>query len=146
MRGALNDKLGVRDLMMEKQPCIKSIAQQQGYHAENYACQYLQTAGLLLLTRNFRCKYGEIDLIMRDNDTIVFIEVRYRQQQYYGSPIETITLQKQQRIRRAAQTYLLQYDKAQKYFWRYDWLGLNALPQIGHFNVEWIQNAWEEDY
>ncbi len=55
-----------------------------GDHAELLACRYLQRHGLRLLTRNFHCRRGEIDLIMRDGDSLVFVEVRYRQQVRFG--------------------------------------------------------------
>ncbi|MFI4955201.1 MAG: YraN family protein [Gammaproteobacteria bacterium] len=119
--------------------------QKLGYHAENHVCHYLQKAGLTLLMRNFRCKQGEIDLIMRENDTIIFVEVRYRHNHQYGSAVESITVSKQNRIRRAAQIYLQRYDPDERFFWRYDWAGVSTLPN-GKFAVEWIPNAWEEDY
>ena len=49
-----------------------------GDHAEQLACVFLQQQGLQLVTRNYRCRGGEIDLIMRDDDSLVFVEVRYR--------------------------------------------------------------------
>ncbi|MGB2102435.1 MAG: YraN family protein [Porticoccaceae bacterium] len=52
-----------------------------GIWAENLACEWLSDRGLVLLQRNFRCRYGEIDLIMQDGDCLVFIEVRYRKKQ-----------------------------------------------------------------
>jgi putative endonuclease len=131
---------------MENPSCNNLTAkQQQGTHAENHACHYLQKAGLLLLKRNFRCKFGEIDLIMRDNDTLVFVEVRFRQNNYYGGALESINTAKQKRIRRAAQIYLQRHDPDDQFFWRYDWVAVNILPD-GKFKIEWIPNAWEEDY
>lgn len=125
-------------------PVNTTFKQAQGYYAESYACAYLQQAGLTLVTRNFRCKFGEIDLIMREQDTLVFVEVRYRKNQQYTSAIESITFAKQQRIRRAAQVYLQHYDPDERFFWRYDWVGI-AETANGNFSVEWIPNAWEED-
>jgi putative endonuclease len=119
---------------------------QQGYHAENYVCHYLQKAGLILLTRNFRCKMGEIDLIMRDDETIIFVEVRYRKSIAYGTAIESISAAKQKRLQRTADFYLQQYDRAQKYFWRFDWVGASPGIRTGEYKLEWIKNAIQNDY
>ena len=56
-----------------------------GKSAEEYAKQYLQRQGLTLMGQNYRCKYGEIDLIMQDKKTTVFVEVRFRKSQRFGS-------------------------------------------------------------
>ena len=130
---------------MENHYNLLTAKQQQGYRAQNYACDYLQKKGLILLTHNFRSKFGEIDLIMRDDDTIVFIEVRYRSSEHYGGAIESINQAKQKRIRRTANLYLQKHDPDERYCWRYDWVGVSTLPN-GKFTLEWIENAWEEDY
>ena len=78
-----------------------------GREAENLACQYLEKKGFRLLLRNYRCKMGEIDLIMQDNHYLVFIEVRYRTQSPYGSSLESINYTKQLKIIRTAEFYLL---------------------------------------
>ncbi|MCU7799815.1 MAG: YraN family protein [gamma proteobacterium symbiont of Lucinoma myriamae] len=72
---------------------------QKGQYAENLALNYLQEQGLTRLQENFSCKHGEIDLIMRDNEFIVFIEVRYRKKTQFGHPLETINYAKQKRIK-----------------------------------------------
>jgi putative endonuclease len=118
---------------------------QQGKLAEDYACSYLQKAGLTLLKRNFRYGRGEIDLIMQQKSLVVFVEVRYRKNAHYGSAIESIDLAKKQRLRKTAHFYLQQFDKQQRFDWRYDWLGLSPAPEPQKFLVEWLQNAWEID-
>ncbi|MCG8083044.1 MAG: YraN family protein, partial [Candidatus Thiodiazotropha taylori] len=70
---------------------MKADHLQQGEAAEQLAVDYLSRRGLKLVTRNFRCKVGEIDLIMREKRTLVFVEVRYRQSDDYGSALESIT-------------------------------------------------------
>lgn len=79
---------------------------ERGAWAESIALRYLGEQGLRLLTRNYRCLAGEIDIVMKDNDTLVFIEVRYRASTAYGSPLETINHTKQTRILKAASHYL----------------------------------------
>ncbi len=143
MAAASNVKCNVHNLAMEN-PAKLTIKQKQGYLAQQYVRRYLQKSGLHFLNENFQCKQGEIDLIMREQDTIVFVEVRYRQSSQYGSAIESITLHKQQRIRRAAQLYLQRYDPDERFFWRYDWVGVTTSSN-GVFHVEWVPNAWEED-
>jgi len=77
-----------------------------GDHAEHIACQFLQTHGLELVSRNYRCRRGEIDLIMRDGDSVVFVEVRYRKHSNYGRAAETVSPSKQARIIYCARHFL----------------------------------------
>ena len=62
----------------------------QGKKAEDVACSFLQRNGLSLVERNYHCRYGEIDLIMHDDDTLVFVEVRYRNSNKFGDAAESI--------------------------------------------------------
>ena len=78
----------------------------QGKQGEDLACTYLEEQGLTLVERNYRCRTGELDLIMQDGLYLVFIEVRYRRSTRYGTPAETVTRAKQQRLIRAAAYYL----------------------------------------
>lgn len=84
----------------------RSQAQRIGDQAEDQALVYLQQAGLQLIQRNFLCKGGEIDLIMRDGNVLVFVEVRKRQSAQFGGAAASITPAKQQRLTHAAQVYL----------------------------------------
>lgn len=77
-----------------------------GRGAEDRALRFLEQAGLGLLERNFRCRSGEIDLIMRDGATLVFIEVRMRRQSRFGGAAESIDASKLRRIRSAAALWL----------------------------------------
>jgi putative endonuclease len=80
-----------------------------GDGAEDRALAYLLRQGLQLRTRNFRCKGGEIDLIMSERDTLVFIEVRKRSSMRYGGAAGSVTPAKQARLIRAAHWYLSRY-------------------------------------
>ena len=80
-----------------------------GDSAEDSALAYLLKQGLQLRTRNFRCKVGEIDLIMSERDTLVFIEVRKRSSMRYGGAAGSVTPAKQARLIRAAHLYLAHY-------------------------------------
>ena len=78
-----------------------------GRLAEDDALAYLLLQGLVLVQRNFLCQGGELDLIMRDGKSIVFVEVRQRSSQDFGGALASITPTKQRRMVRAAQTWLL---------------------------------------
>lgn len=82
----------------------------QGLAAEKAAALFLQQQGLSLLTQNYNCRYGEIDLIMREGQTLVFIEVRLRSHHGFTSAADSIDQRKQQKLIRAAQYYLQHHD------------------------------------
>lgn len=88
-------------------PGRRTLRQVQGQAAEDRALAYLQQHGLRLVTRNFLCKGGEIDLIMQDRDTLVFVEVRQRSSRQFGGAAASVTPAKQARMTRAAQFFLL---------------------------------------
>ncbi|AMX02052.1 putative endonuclease [Microbulbifer thermotolerans] len=75
---------------------------------ETVAARYLQAAGLRLVTRNYHGRYGEIDLIAKDGNTLVFVEVRYRRSSRFGSAGASVDLRKQKKLVATAQTYLQQ--------------------------------------
>lgn len=83
--------------------------QRLGRQGEDEALAHLVLHGLTLLERNFLCKAGEIDLVMRDGAHLVFVEVRRRAGRRFGGAAASITPRKQQRLVRAAQVYLLRY-------------------------------------
>jgi putative endonuclease len=109
---------------------------QQGAEAEQQALDYLNRRGLKLVTRNYRCKAGEIDLIMRDRDALVFVEVRYRQSSDFGSALESVTPSKQRKLLAAANLYLQKTDTDQPC--RFDVVALNG---SGHPRMTWIKDA-----
>ncbi|MFM7502636.1 MAG: YraN family protein [Betaproteobacteria bacterium] len=81
-------------------------AAQRGRQAEDQACDWLTRQGLVLVERNSRFRGGEIDLVMRDKTSIVFVEVRYRSHMAYGGALASLNPKKQSRIRHAASCYL----------------------------------------
>ena len=78
---------------------------QVGMTGENIARQYLRGKGYAILCANYRCLLGEIDLVAREGSTVVFFEVRTKTGVAFGSPMESITSQKQERLRRLANYY-----------------------------------------
>jgi putative endonuclease len=85
---------------------MERTSHSRGQHAENACCKYLQQQGLKLLAKNYRSYKGEIDIIMQDKDTLVFIEVRFRKNDHYGGGLESITPKKKKRILATAEQYL----------------------------------------
>ncbi len=83
--------------------------QVEGQAGEDAALEYLQRQGLKLLQRNFRCKGGEIDLILQQQDSLVFVEVRKRKDAGYGGAAASVTARKQARLILAAQVFLQRY-------------------------------------
>lgn len=77
-----------------------------GRIGEDLAADFLERAGMVVLTRNFRCPQGEIDIIARDGDTIVFVEVKTRRTAALGSPLEAVTRDKLARLRRLSGIWL----------------------------------------
>ena len=84
----------------------RQLAHWIGSEAESRACQYLEKQGLVLLQRNYRCKAGEIDLIMQDTEHLVFVEVKYRKKTHYGRAVEYFTETKRKKVQRAILHYL----------------------------------------
>lgn len=111
-----------------------------GKDAEQLACEFLQQNGLLLICRNYCCRLGEIDLIMQDDETLVMVEVRYRNSDKYGSALESVTRKKQQRIISAAQTYLSE-EKIYNSPIRFDVIAIS-----GNNPLQWITNAFQTTY
>jgi putative endonuclease len=110
-----------------------------GNLAEQRACQFLQAQGLKLITQNFRTIHGEIDLIMREGDEIVFIEVRSRAKNDYGTPIESINKNKQKKVIKTSLIFLQQRNWLDKVNCRFDVIGVNQ------DHLEWIQDAFTAD-
>src|SRR5688572_18789501 len=90
-------KQATGDEGMKNAPQRKNIA--LGSEMEARACAFLEAQGLVTVRRNFRCRVGEIDLVMNDGSTLVFVEVRYRVSKAYGGAGASITFAKQQKVR-----------------------------------------------
>ena len=81
----------------------------QGKMAEDRALVYLQQRGLVCVTRNYACRFGEIDLIMKEDDLLVFVEVRWRANRLFGGAAPSVGPAKQQRMWRTAEHYLMSH-------------------------------------
>lgn len=114
-----------------------------GTQAEIWAQTYLERQGLTLVTRNYRTTRGEIDLIMQDNNILVFVEVRLRGNVRHGSAKESINPTKQHRLIYAAEHYLQTKKLCNQAQCRFDAICLDKDPDNNNrYQVEWLRNAF----
>ena len=111
-----------------------------GNHWEKTAESFLLDQGLKLLHRNFSSRLGEIDLIMEDDKTIVFVEVKYRQSNQHGSGADAVTFHKQNRISLTAGWYLAKNPHRSEQFCRFDVLSIDSGKKDE--GICWIKNAF----
>ena len=105
-----------------------------GKNGEEVAASYLRGKGMRILVRNFRDKSGEIDIIAKDRDTYVFVEVKTRRTDHFGTPEESVTHRKQQQIIRVARSYLAKHQLFEAPA-RFDVVAIlinSGVPQINH--------------
>jgi putative endonuclease len=88
-----------------------STTNELGGHGERIAAAYLTDAGLRVLDRNWRCREGELDIVAREGEALVFCEVKTRRGVGYGHPVEAVTVAKQRRLRTLAQRWLAAHDE-----------------------------------
>ena len=123
--------------MRQQLPSLFPSPTSKGQHFEQVAERWLQAGGLQPVARNYRCRGGEIDLIMHQGQTLVFVEVRYRATSSHGGAASSVTRSKQHKIMLAARHYLKQH-------------AINEANQACRFDViafegdqpAWIQNAF----
>lgn len=130
--------------MPKQAPCNNSPPPhlRVGRQAEDLACQFLTTKGLELRHRNYRCPCGEIDLIMSDRRTLVFIEVRYRRDELFGGGVASIDRKKRDRLVRTASYYLQQHNLTDRIPVRFDIIAFTS-PSLSNNHPQWIVNAFE---
>ncbi len=109
-----------------------------GQTAEAHAERFLESQGLKRVARNWRCRFGEIDLIMHDQHTLVFVEVRMRSSTHFGGAAASVTTSKQRKLLAAAKLYLSALPEVPRC--RFDVVALadsRSVPQ-------WIQSAFDD--
>ena len=116
-------------------PGSRHSTRDQGSRAELRAEHLLLEEGLQLVQRNFSCRSGEIDLIMRHGEQLVFVEVRYRKNALYGSALESVNRKKQQKLIATARYYLVQ-NKNQGANCRFDVVGITGN------DIQWVPAAF----
>lgn len=110
-----------------------------GNEAEQKALQFLVREGLKLVTRNFRSRGGEIDLIMLHGDCLTFVEVRCRQSTRFSPPALTVDIHKQRKILRTAAMFLASKRRYARHTMRFD---VVAITGGKNGTIEWIQDAF----
>lgn len=111
----------------------------RGSEGEALAREYLQRHGLQFIAQNYRCRAGELDLIMRDGHTLVFVEVRLRTHTTFGTGAETVDRRKQRKLIAVASHYL--GHLADQPPCRFDVISITRTRN--HNSIEWIANAFE---
>ena len=114
---------------------------QRGRWAEQAALEYLLTKKLKLLDKNFRSAFGEIDLIMQDENIILFIEVRYRSSNHFHTALESINRKKCERIIATSHQYLSKNRSASQLDCRFDVVALSGPQETP--TIQWIKNAFQ---
>jgi len=114
-----------------------------GREKEQLAARFLRSRGLRILTSNYQCRSGEIDLIAEDEGYLVFVEVRYRSKLGHGTALDTVTSAKQNRILRCATHYLTRHPHLLSTSCRFDVVGLDRMEQSQRLSIRWVKNAFQ---
>ena len=114
---------------------------EKGQDAEKLASEHLEKQGLTLIERNFRCPRGEIDIIMEQGKTIVFVEVRYRKHTQFGTGAETVTKNKQSKLIMTAMYYLQKKPQYSNRPSRFDVVSIT--PELHGPHIDWITDAFQ---
>lgn len=129
------------DLRKDSAFPIKKVNKRKlGADKETMAIAYLEAKGFRILTRNFRCRQGEIDVIARHGEYLVFVEVKYRKDAEKGSPQAAVGIQKQKKICRVADYYRLTREMGDGVAVRYDVIAIQGNE------ITWIPNAFPHCY
>jgi len=112
-----------------------------GSHYEDLALAHGQREGLLLLARNFNCRYGELDLVMRDGDIVVFVEVRYRRSQGFGGGLDSVGASKRERLAKAASVFLQANPGLTRNPCRFDVVAISGAADAP--SIHWQRNAFD---
>lgn len=119
------------------------LATKCGKKLETVALKYLEKQGLALIVRNFTVPYGELDLVMLERKTLVFVEVRYRRTTNYGSGAASITHSKQLRLQKAAVSFLVRHLEFRTSPCRFDVVSISGDPP---YQINWISDAFWLDW
>ncbi|HVE90630.1 MAG TPA: YraN family protein [Burkholderiaceae bacterium] len=119
-------------------PAARTLKQRAGDAAEDAAARHLTAAGCRILARNARYRDGEVDLIARERDLLVFVEVRMRASARFGGAAVSVNSLKQRRIARAAQRWLFS-----RYGERWPACRFDVITVDGSGTIEWIRDAFQ---
>ena len=114
-----------------------------GMRGEDLACNYLEKNKCIILERNFRFKGGEIDIIAKDGEYFVFIEVKYRSLSAFGMASEAVNYPKQKKICRGCDFYRMKRGLGDFAPIRFDVIALDVNSATGKTQIQWIKNAFD---
>lgn len=120
---------------------MKLTKKQLGIKGEKEALSFLEKKGYEILEKNFRCVLGEIDIIMKHGEELVFIEVRSRTDTFFGEPYETVNMKKQNKLYKLAE-YYLNLKELDDISCRFDVLSLILTHDGSVRKIEHIENAF----
>lgn len=119
---------------------MANARQSLGQRGEQLAADQLQANGLEIIARNYHCRTGELDIVARQGETWVFVEVRTRKGNRFGSPEESVTPRKRQHLITAAQTYIQEFALGDV-DWRIDFVAIEIGPKNEVLRLEVLENA-----
>lgn len=125
----------MKELCVTSSSKISSDKQSIGSRAEEDALQFLLGNGLSLVERNYRCRFGEIDLIMLHGESLVFVEVRKRRNMNFGGAVQSVSFIKQSRLIRTARHFLMKYRQPPTC--RFDVIAMEG------DRCHWLKNAFD---
>ena len=128
--------------MFQKKSPQHPSSQSSGERGESLALHHLRGKGYAIIETNYRKRYGEIDIIARDRDTLVFIEVKYRRHGGFGTGLEAVDGRKQQRLCRVAAEYLQSHHQGECNA-RFDVIAVSPKPDGSGAMIEHIENAFD---
>lgn len=111
-----------------------------GNEFETFACRQLEQVNCKIITTNFNCKLGEIDIIAYDGETLCFVEVRYRKQNTFGGATASVDINKQRKLIKAASLYLQQNNLTNKVACRFDVFAIQG--EVNRLEFNWLKNAF----
>ena len=114
--------------------------QSLGRRGEDLACAELEKRGCVILERRFRTRCGELDIVARDGGVLVFVEVKARSGSSFGTPLESVTWKKRQRLSQMAAAYLCNKRLA-NVACRFDVISINE--RQGGPTIEWVRGAFD---
>ena len=134
---------------------VKSVRQQLGEWAEQTALHWLEQQGYIFISKNYHTRFGEIDLIVKQGNALIFVEVKARAKTEYGNAVEVITLAKQRKILKTALTFLQEHADFQDFYYRFDAICFDFHEEIAKnvqhdfskipYDLQWIENAFTLD-
>ena len=120
---------------------MKDTRKELGSKGEDLAVQYLKKKGFKVIERNYHCSAGEIDLVAREKNTLVFVEIKTRSSSDYGLPQEAVDRFKQRKMIEAARTYLAERHLTEDIPARFDVVAIHLMPAGPH--IELIRDAFQ---